>query len=138
MISRMDDRELRSIFEGVDFEDQETNAFFKEKFEKAGIKVRKNIHRGYVSHQYSMKHFPDVYKNNPEMMRCSFGKWHYFYYKDEKRISLVYLPGYGIPFPNVWEICSGGTCSNCVDAEERFRSRKQAEERIYELLTDLT
>lgn len=65
------------------------------------------------------------------------GQWHYKYYSDDgkKYISLVELLHFGFPWRKgpQWEICSNGTCSNCADAEERFDSQAEAEERIKEL-----
>lgn len=68
------------------------------------------------------------------------GKWHYFYYSDDgkKKISLVELLDAYSPWKkgSQWEICSGGTCSNCADAEERFDSKEEAEIRIKELFDE--
>ena len=65
------------------------------------------------------------------------GQWHYHYYSDDgkKHISLVELLEDYRPWEkgSEWEICSGGTCSNCVDAEETFDSKEEAEVRIKEL-----
>ena len=82
------------------------------------------------------------------------GRWHYFYRNDRnQKISLVNvirgIPGkyskkvkmepidaIAGPFYHYfyWEICSGGTCESCVDADELFTTRKEAEVRILELL----
>lgn len=85
------------------------------------------------------------------------GRWHYYYDNGRgKRISLVNtmrgLPGKGckrvkmdIPvslrgIPGEyyttfwWEICSGGSCEGCADANELFATRKEAEVRILKLL----
>ena len=68
------------------------------------------------------------------------GQWHYHYYSDDgkKHISLVELLEDYRPWEkgSQWEICSGGTCSNCVDAEERFDSKEEAEVRIKELFDE--
>lgn len=94
-----------------------------------------------------------------EYIPQTMGRWHYFYQNDRgQKISLVNtirgLPGkgskrvkmstafYGLMggMPShwyqtfYWEICSGGSCEGCMDADELFSTRKQAEVRILELL----
>jgi len=69
------------------------------------------------------------------------GRWQYIYTTDKGRISLVQLYGYPIrSFKGEsyedswkhfqWEICGGGLTEDV----ERFRTKKEAEKRIKELL----
>ena len=60
------------------------------------------------------------------------GQWQYFYEKGNIRISLVELPNYFRDGVDLWEICGGGLTEDV----ERFRTKEEAEERIYELLND--
>ena len=75
----------------------------------------------------------------PERIRSIYdrrliARWHYFYSKGDKKISLVKTER-GFYDKMLWEVCSGGTCEDCSDAEELFRTKKEAEKRIFELLT---
>jgi len=64
------------------------------------------------------------------------GRWQYIYTTDKGRISLVQLYGYPMGIGKmqwksfVWEICGGGLTEDV----ERFRTKKEAEKRIRELL----
>jgi len=75
----------------------------------------------------------------PNGLPCFVGKWQYFYEHGEKKIDLIQLvDGIAIEhkFPPYikWEICSGGTVPECDDAEEKFKTKAEAEERIVKLL----
>jgi hypothetical protein len=98
--------------------------FLKEK----KIRVERKVH-----HMY--KEYNDIIERGVKLPKFYniMGKYHYFYFKDNKHISLIHINRNFID-RDEWEICSGGTCSNCVDAEEKFPTRKEAEKRIFELL----
>ena len=66
------------------------------------------------------------------IMPSILGQWQYFYEKGNIRISLVELPNYFRDGVDLWEICGGGLTEDV----ERFRTKEEAEERIYELLND--
>jgi hypothetical protein len=117
------------------------------------IRIYRTEHQIWKAHQQIKKLRREF--ELPEVI----GRWHYYYKNDrDQKISLVNtirgLPGRGskrvkreITVPEFlegipgyyyqsfyWEICSGGTCEGCMDADELFSTRKEAEVRILELL----
>jgi hypothetical protein len=58
------------------------------------------------------------------------GQWQYFYENEKTKISLVELPNYFLDGKDIWEICGGGLTEDV----EKFRTKEEAEKRIYELL----
>lgn len=79
--------------------------------------------------------YDDKTRRHP-LNRPIIGRWHFKYKNDKGQyISLVFTER-GFRTKWYWEICSGGTCSNCADAEELFDTRKEAEKRILELMSE--
>ena len=60
------------------------------------------------------------------------GKYQYFYNSDKGQISLIELPNYFRDGIDYWEINDNN--GHLIEDVERFKSKIEAEKRIYELL----
>jgi glycerol-3-phosphate cytidylyltransferase-like family protein len=93
------------------------------------IKITKKIHPMWEEFQRLKKksEFKSVYKNSIE------GKWQHIYSTKKARISLVELKDYWMDGKDLWEIYQLDG-HNLFPDVERFDTKKEAVERIKELL----
>lgn len=97
------------------------------------IKVTKRVHNGWIEWE-KIRSNPEFQKQFPAHPNGMFGKWQYIYSSDKGEISLVQLLNYS--FDNnedVWEIYEL-SANKLFEDVKRFRTKKQAEKRIKELL----
>jgi hypothetical protein len=96
------------------------------------IKVTKKVHQSWIIAKDLMKN-EDVPLKFKELIKCHMGKYQYLFKSRKGAISLISLVDLPMKEKTIWEIYEISHNKLFTDCE-RFSSKKEAEERIRELL----